>query len=76
MGGIMINQETIREIQHAPMPERIQVMELLLNSFKKDLNHITKSRLRRDRRFVARPFNLGQEVHVDRDAIYAERIMK
>ena len=66
----MINQETIREIQHAPMPERIQVMELLLNSFKKDLNHITKSGQRRDRRFVARPFNLGQEVRVDLDLIY------
>jgi hypothetical protein len=76
MGKIMISQETIRAIQHAPVPERIQVLELLLNTFKQDIIHITKSGQRRDRRFVARPFNLGQEVHVDRDAIYAERIIK
>jgi len=67
----------LTQIQHMPVAERIHLIELILQSLKQDM----RPTLVRDkptsaaRPFKVRVFNVGQEVHVDRDTIYAERGM-
>ncbi len=69
----MLTQATLTQIQNAPISERIRLIELLLESLKHDLDtegnghklHTT---------FKLRTFDLGQDIEVDRDAIYSERV--
>lgn len=69
----MLVRETIKQIQHAPVAERIRLMELLLQSLKQDLTSSARDEKAQWKRFTVRPFDLGQEIRVDRDRIYAER---
>jgi hypothetical protein len=65
----------LTQIRQVPVAERIRIIELILQSLKQDM----RPNLVRDKPtivpkpFRVRQFNLGQEVHVDRDMIYAER---
>lgn len=69
----MIAQDTITQIQHAPIGERIQVIELILQSLKQDMKLTLRREDHHKKVFKVRRFHLGQEVHCDRDEIYAER---
>lgn len=69
----MIDQETIKQLQNISVSERIHLMEILLNSLKQDIKNIEKRDQLQRKRFTVRPFNLGQEIHVDRDILYVER---
>ena len=69
----MIVQETIQQLQHAPIAERIQMIELILQSLKQDIKESVSAKKRIEKPFKVRPFNLGRDIHVDRDMIYAER---
>ena len=69
----MIAQDTITQIQHAPIGERIQVIELILQSLKQDMKPMMRREPHHKKVFKVRRFHLGQEVHCDRDEIYAER---
>jgi hypothetical protein len=71
----MIAHETIRELQNISVAERIHLMEILLNSLKFDIKSAERQVRPRSKskRFTVRTFNLGQDVHADRDIIYAER---
>jgi hypothetical protein len=64
----MIDTKTVQEIQEAPVEERIQVIEQILQSLKKDIQKTSSVKT-----FIVRKFNLGAEVTVDRDQLYAER---
>jgi hypothetical protein len=66
----MIDTKTVKRIKSAPASERIQIMELILQSLK---DEIKKEPPVRRKRFKVRKFNLGREVHVDRDELYSER---
>ena len=69
----MIAQETLTQIQHAPIVERIQVIEVILQSLKQDIKPTLRCEPPQKKKFKVRRFHLGQEVHCDRDEIYAER---
>lgn len=69
----MIDQETIKQLQKISVSERIHLMEILLNSLKQDIKNIEKRDQLQRKRFTVRPFNLGREIHVDRDILYVER---
>ncbi len=67
--------EIIEQIQYKTVQERISIIELILQSLKRDMNFIQPVTKKTRKPFRVRKFNLGQEVHVDRDLIYYERFM-
>ncbi|MGE0083079.1 MAG: hypothetical protein AB7S75_01525 [Desulfococcaceae bacterium] len=69
----MIAHETIRQLQSISVGERIHIMEILLNSLKRDIKSKERQIQPKLEKFTVRTFNLGQEIHADRDIIYAER---
>jgi hypothetical protein len=70
----MIAQETIQQLQHAPLADRIQVIEVLLESPKNDIVN-SESRQVRPAPFRVRTFDLGSDICLDREEMYAERGM-
>ncbi len=69
----MITRETVQQIQHAPIAERIQIIEVILQSLKQDISEGIRAKKRPWKPFKVRSFNLGQDIAIDRDEIYAER---
>jgi hypothetical protein len=69
----MVDKETVRQIQQASVRERIQLIELILQSLKEDLPAAPASDLPKVKPFQVRQFNLGRQVPTDRDLIYTER---
>ncbi len=69
----MIDQETVKQIQQASVTERIQLIELILESLKHDMATQPAGEKLSFKRFKAPQFNLGREVHGDRELIYAAR---
>jgi hypothetical protein len=78
----MSTQEVITEIQSMSLKERLTIIEAtlklitddisLLGKSNKELDYIEKVRQRR-RNFTIKPFDLGEDLTVDRDLIYSER---
>lgn len=68
----MITQETIRLLQHAPLVDRIQMIEMLLETVKHDLGQ-TKEHRAYHVPFQVHTFDLGVDISLDRDEMYAER---
>lgn len=69
----MIAHETIGQLQSISVGERLHLMEILLNSLKQDMKNMERKAQPKLERFKVRTFNLRQEIHADRDIIYAER---
>lgn len=69
----MIDLKTVDQLKQAPIEERLQIIELILQSLKKDIRHKPKIEETRFKPFKVRKFSLGQEVHVDREELYSER---
>jgi len=69
----MIDLEIIKRIQQLPIEERLQIIELILESLKQDMR--THTNMASHRSFIVRQFSLGQEIHVDRDELYTERVI-
>lgn len=70
----MIDTSTVNRIKKSPIEERIQIIELILQSLKNDIR--TKAKITsktKSKQFKIRKFSLGEEVHVNRDTIYSER---
>jgi len=67
-------QEAVQQIQHAPLTERIRAIELLLQSLK---NEIVQSEPMQAVRkpFRIRTFNLGTDIQMDREEMYADRVI-
>jgi len=53
----MITQKTVQQLQHAPIKDRIQAIEVLLESLKQDITHPEFSKKHR-RPFRVRTFDL------------------
>ena len=62
---------TLREIQEASVEERLHLIEIILQSLKKDIETTPPAP---KKNFTVRKFSLGAEVHADRDQLYNERI--
>jgi hypothetical protein len=75
----MSTQQVITQIQSMPLPERVAILEALVQSIKHEMtaNSATKEHLeeirRRRREFKIKGFHLGSDVVVDRDEMYTER---
>jgi biotin-(acetyl-CoA carboxylase) ligase len=72
----MIDQESVKQITQATVVERIQMIELILESLKHDMKTMGTEEPSQLRPFKIRQFDLGKEVHVERDSIYAERSLR
>ena len=66
----MIGSRTLQEIQGAPIEERLYLIEIILQSLKKDIETTSPAS---KKMFTVRKFSLGAEVHADRDQLYNER---
>lgn len=69
----MLVLETIEKIRQASIAERIQIIELILQSLKQDINIMFTGRKPQAKPFKVRKFNLGREIPVDRDRMYSKR---
>lgn len=72
----MINSQYVDDILHSSIAERIRVIEILFESLKCDLEK-EQEKIRKQSKlksFKIRKFNLGQEVYIDRDELYADRV--
>jgi len=67
-------QEAVQQLEHFPLAERIQVIELLLQSLKEEIAQTTSTQTEH-KPFRIRTFNLGTDIQVDRDEIYTERML-
>ena len=72
----MIDINAVHSLQRSSVTEKIRVIEILLQSLKDELQAKRTRRKNRPKTktFHVRKFNLGEEVHVDRDELYSERI--
>ncbi len=72
----MIDNKTVDKIKNSPIEEKIQIIEILLQSLKNDIKNkttITITDEKKSKQFKVRKFSLGEEVDVNRDEIYSER---
>jgi hypothetical protein len=69
----MINPDTFKQIKQASLEDRIQLIELILQSLKLDLKQNLTTEKPTYKRFKVRKLSLGEEVQVDRDELYSER---
>lgn len=71
----MINPTTVQQLQRTPVAERIQLIEILLESVKQDviLPPSLTPDTKEQKRFTVRTFNLGKDISIDREDLYMER---
>ena len=70
---MMISQESLHQMQQVSIAERIDIIELLLNSVKNELKQnvlVQKSSLKP---FKVQRFHLGADMNIDRSELYTER---
>lgn len=68
----MTVQEAIQTLQNTPLEDRIQIIELLLQSLKEDISSKnTKDKMLEP--FKIRTFNLGSDIQIDREEMYLGR---
>lgn len=63
----MIDLKTVEQIQQASVAERIQLIELILESLKHDMKIKSTAEKPPPTLFRVRQFNLGQEVEVNHE---------
>lgn len=69
----MTVQEVVQQLQYAPLAERIQVIELLLESLKAEITQ-SKAVQKTHQPFRVRTFDLGTNIQIDREEMYADRV--
>jgi hypothetical protein len=72
----MIDSNTIHQIEQSSIKERIRFMGIILKSFEDDIDesHGNTHESSNLKPFKIRKFSLGQEVHIDRDELYSDRL--
>lgn len=68
----MLDLEILQQIKKAPVAERLELVELILRSLRNDIIEDQQMR-KKSKRFKIRKFNLGGEIHIDRDELYSDR---
>lgn len=69
----MISTEIARQIRGTSVSEQIEIIELILDSLRTEIETKRGSTRKPFRPFLVRKFSLGEEVHSDRDEMYSER---
>lgn len=69
----MTVQETVQQLQHTPLTYRIQVIELLLQSLKEEIAQ-SQAAPPPHKPFRVQTFDLGADVMIDREEMYADRV--
>ena len=69
----MTDLKIVKQIKKTSVEERIQIIEFILQSLKKDIKPGFKIKKPPFKHFKIRKFSLGEEVPVDRDKLYSER---
>ena len=67
----MIDASLIEEVKRAPVNEKIQLIEDLLEAIKNDIRISDKKIAPKP--FKVKKFSLGEDINVDRDEMYSER---
>ena len=67
----MVDLNIFKQLQQAPIEERIQLIELLLQSVKEDLKRNSTS----SKFFQVCSFSLGGDISINRDELYSERTL-
>lgn len=70
----MIEQKIMERVEHAPLEERLRVIEQVMASIRRDMRS-ESPRNAPHQPFRVRTLSLGQDVEVDRDRIHGERGM-
>lgn len=66
--------QIIQNAESLSLHERLEIIEALYASIKRELSKTDKETKRKlNEPFELITFNLGREVHVDRDEVYSER---
>lgn len=65
--------EAVQQLQILPLAERIQVIELLLQSLKDEITSAEPVQVVR-KPFRVRTFDLGIDIQIDRAEMYADRV--
>ena len=68
----MLDLDIIKKLQTASIEERIQTIEIILQSLKNDLKNTSKP-TSSPQPFQVRQYKLGADVTVNREQIYGER---
>jgi len=66
----MINSEIVKQIETAPLAERIEIAEIILRSLRKDVKTDIKSL----RQIKIRNTASGKKISIERDGVYSEKI--
>lgn len=69
----MTIQETVQQLQYAPLTYRIQVIEFLLQSLKDEIAQ-GETVQAPPKPFRVQTFDLGADVTIDREDLYADRV--
>ncbi|MBC8180605.1 hypothetical protein H8E88_05720 [candidate division KSB1 bacterium] len=69
----MIDLSTVNQIKKAPLQDRFQIIETILQSLKEDIHPRLDNQKQEFKYFKIRKYSLGGEIHVDRDELYSER---
>lgn len=70
-----MNADIIKQVQHTSIEERIYLIELILQSLKRDIYATPKTSQIPAQPFQVRIFHLGEAVMVDREQMYNERFV-
>ncbi len=68
----MTVQDAIETLQHMPVKDRIQIIEILLQSLKNDLADMETPQ-EPQKPFQVRTFDLGGDITLDREELYLSR---
>ncbi len=69
----MLSTEIAKQIRGTSISEQIEIIELILQSLKTEIETEHKHSRKSFRPFRVRKFSLGEEVHAGRDEMYSER---
>jgi len=69
----MIDSNTVKQVEQSSVAERIRFIEIILQSLRNDIKEKPKEKSKKSKAFKVRTFDLGEDVHVDRDELYSER---
>ncbi len=69
----MINSEIVKQIETAPLAERIEIAEIILRSLRKDVK-TGMGRIKSLRQIKIRNTASGKKISIERDGVYSEKI--
>ena len=69
----MIDSKILETLQNSSIEERIAIIEAILQSLKRDIAKTSRSKASSPK-FEVLTFDLGEDITIDREELYAERM--